>query len=118
MFINFSNHPSSLWSPEQRDAAEEYGEIIDLKFPIIDPSAPSFDIRKMACQYADMIIARSPDVVMCQGEFTLAYNVIHELKKAGIMVVAACSERKTVDTYENGETERISIFEFKQFREY
>ena len=33
MFVNFSNHPSSLWSENQRKEAEKYGEIVDLKFP-------------------------------------------------------------------------------------
>ena len=37
MFVNFSNHPSSLWSENQRKEAEKYGEIVDLKFPSVNP---------------------------------------------------------------------------------
>ncbi len=33
MFINCSNHPSHLWSAGQKEAAEAYGNILDLHPP-------------------------------------------------------------------------------------
>ena len=38
MFINFTNHPSTQWSAEQKAAAQVYGKVIDLAFPAIDPA--------------------------------------------------------------------------------
>ena len=38
MLINFTNHPSALWSAEQKAAAQVYGKVIDLAFPAIDPA--------------------------------------------------------------------------------
>ena len=38
MFINLTNHPSATWSEEQLKAARQYGEIVDLHFPIIEPT--------------------------------------------------------------------------------
>ena len=35
MLINFTNHPSALWSAEQKAAAQVYGKVIDLAFPEI-----------------------------------------------------------------------------------
>ena len=37
IFINCSNHPSRYWSREQIEAAEQYGEVVDIRFPIVDP---------------------------------------------------------------------------------
>ncbi len=34
-FVNFSNHPSGGWSELQKNAAEEYGTIIDIPFPAV-----------------------------------------------------------------------------------
>ena len=120
MFLNCSSHPSEKWSMEQRLAAETLGgEIIDYKFPIINAETSEDEIAKMA----DVIVARinemHPDVVMCQGEFTLTYAVVNELKRQGIKVVAACSERLTTESqFEDGSTRKKTIFRFVRFREY
>ena len=37
MFINFSNHPSEAWGKTQLNAAMEYGEVIDIPFPAVNP---------------------------------------------------------------------------------
>ena len=37
MFINFSNHPSKAWGKTQLNAAMEYGEVIDIPFPAVNP---------------------------------------------------------------------------------
>lgn len=34
LLINLSNHPYALWEQKQRDAAEVYGECVDLPFRI------------------------------------------------------------------------------------
>lgn len=119
MFINCSNHRSSLWCEKQLMEAHKYGEIVDISFPAVDPVCDEEEIRVMAENLVDEIIKLKPDVVMCQGEFTLTFAVVVLLKSKGIAVVAACSQRSVVEKInEDGKSERKSVFEFVKFRRY
>lgn len=118
MFINFSNHPSTLWGEEQKKAASQYGSIQDLPFPQVRADMSSEEVCKMAEDYAGWILAQKPDCVLCQGEFCLSWHVIACLKKAEIRVVAACSGREVEEVYGENGTEKKSVFRFVQFREY
>jgi len=93
MFINFTSHPAEKWDAKQILAAQQYGNIVDMSFPLINPIATSADIFDLANGYVQRIIAMSPKAVLCQGEFTLAFAIVSELKKHGVLVRAACSER-------------------------
>lgn len=118
-FVNFSNHPSDKWGTEQKEAAEEYGKIIDIQFPNVPPDATCNEVAFLAEEYVDIICDKSPTVVLCQGEFTLSYAVIRRLNRRGIKVVAACSDRVVEETIdENGNTNKNVVFKFVQFREY
>lgn len=118
-FINFSNHSSANWSSEQLAAAREFGEVIDYPFPAVPSEADSSFVAQLALECAQGILAYNPKAVMCQGEFTLTYGVIELLKKSGIVVLAACSERKTVETImPDGSSKKTSEFKFVRFREY
>lgn len=118
MFINFTNHANSKWSDAQLQAAKEYGSIFDIQFPSIEPECTRADIQRIADEYAKQIIDKSPDCVLCQGEFCLSYAVIDRLKSNGIKVVAACSRREVEEISTADETKKISRFVFVQFREY
>lgn len=118
MFINLTNHPSDKWSDKQRQAAEEYGEIYDINFPNIDSKMSSAQVKEFAAGYVDEIVKKKPECVLCQGEFTFSYQVINLLKQKGIKTVAACSERHTSEMVAGDVTNRVSLFEFIQFREY
>ena len=118
MFVNFSNHESSLWPSAQIKAAKEFGEIIDIPFPPIPSESTADEVNAVADEYSERIQKMGPAAVMCQGEFTLAYAVVSKLKTCGMTVVAACSERRTVERVVNGVTQKSTVFEFKQFREY
>ena len=60
-----------------------------------------------------------PSVIMIAGEFTLAYTMINLCLRAGVKVVAACSERRTQEVVnEDGTTIKTTVFEFIQFREF
>ena len=48
MFINFSNHPSKAWGKAQLNAAMEYGEVIDIPFPAVNPYSNKEEIYKMS----------------------------------------------------------------------
>ena len=114
IFINFSNHRSDFWCEKQIDAAEKYGMIIDIPFPAVDSCCTEQEIEKAGEKYYKEIMHFDPAAVLCQGEFTLAVNVITRLKKRGVKVVAACSERNVSEI--GGSKE--SMFDFVQFREY
>ena len=113
-FINFTNHPSSLWEEAQIQAAEAFGPIIDIPFPAVAPNLSKEEISELGDIFIKNILNYNPAAVLCQGEFTLAFYVASQLKKQGITVLAACSERNTVIV----ENEKRSIFSFVQFREY
>ena len=114
MFINFTNHPSSLWDEPQTQATKTFGTIIDIPFPVVAPNLSEKEIRELGDTFIENILNYNPAAVLCQGEFTLAFYVTSQLKKRGIPVLAACSERDTVMVG----NEKRSIFKFVQFREY
>ncbi|MBO6046385.1 MAG: hypothetical protein J6P61_01400 [Erysipelotrichaceae bacterium] len=113
-FINFSNHPSSLWSSEQIDASRQYGEIIDIPFPSVSPNFNEAQLKDFGKAYVEKIISMNPSCVMVQGEFTLCVFVINQLMDYGIKTVAACSERKV----EESDQMKKVYFQFVKYREY
>ena len=60
------------------------------------------------------VMGYSPEAVLCQGEFTLAFQIINTLLEQDVTVVAACSERVVK---ENG-NRKESYFYFKKFRKF
>lgn len=118
-FINFSNHSSKYWNDKQKNAAKEWGQIIDIPFPSVGGNASEDDILQLAEQVVAKILSYNPSVVMCQGEFTLSYAVVRLLKEKGIKVVSACSERVTTEEHlEDGTSVKHARFDFVKFREY
>jgi hypothetical protein len=114
VLVNFSNHPSSKWDKDQMEAAEQYGRVVDIAFPVVDENDDEEKIKKIGDEYLEEIMQYAPAAVMLQGEFTLSYYVIKELRKRNITVLAACTKR---ETYMDGDM-KISIFKFKRFRAY
>lgn len=119
IFLNFSNHPSTGWSVEQRKEAEKYGTIADLPFPAVSADASENGIQELAGRYLEKIMEYHPSAVMCQGEFTLTFAIVQGLLKAGIVCVSACSERVTEESVTaDGRAVKKSVFRFVKFREY
>lgn len=116
MFINLTNHPSSGWSEEQLKAAKQYGEIVDISFPNIEPYFSSNDVNELADVVAEGIkeLDEHP-VVHVMGEMTFTYAVVSRLKALGIVCVASTTERNTIMSPDG---KKISEFKFVQFREY
>ena len=117
MFINLTNHPSEKWSEEQLEAANCYGKIVDLSFPIIEPTFSKTDIMFLVKESTDVIKGIKDDdtVVHVMGEMTFTYNLVNALKELGITCLASTTERNTIMTADG---KKISEFKFVQFREY
>ncbi len=118
MFINYTNHPSEKWSLKQLEAAQKYGEIHDIPFPVVSPEMGNEELIKIAGNELIKITIKKPDCVLCQGEAVLSHYLVSILKENGIKVVAACSRRNVNERNENGKTIKSIEFEFIQFREY
>lgn len=118
-FINLSNHPSDRWEDKQKEAAQQWGTIVDYPFPAVDAQSSTQDIKELAKTIVIDILKKNPAAVMCQGEMTLTYQLVKLLKEQGITVLAACSERKISETIlPDGTYEKKAIFQFVRFREY
>jgi hypothetical protein len=118
LFINFSNHPSCYWGDAQRAAAEKYGEICDLPFPVVDEQSSEEEVSQLADRYVATIMSMGePDeiTVHIMGEMTFTFMVVTRLKEMGIRCVASTTERKT--SYRDDGT-KLSEFSFVRFREY
>lgn len=117
MFINLTNHPSERWSEEQLNAARCYGEIVDLSFPIIEPTFTREDIMFLVKECTETILGLTDDnvVVHVMGEMTFTHNLVNALKEKGITCLASTTERNTIMTPDG---KKISEFKFVQFREY
>lgn len=117
MFINITNHPSSLWEEVQLNEAKKYGEIIDIPFPVIDPKLNISEIKNLAKEYVDKIVHldAKTKVVHIMGEMTFTFCVVNMLQKLGIQCVASTTRRDTIIA-EDGS--KISKFHFEQFRPY
>ena len=111
MFVNFSNHPSSLWDAKQTEAAiAAYGEIKDIRFPKVDPKGDEAYIRHLAEHYfAEIMLQPDIKAVHIMGEQNLCFALIKMLMAKGIKCVASTTIRN--------EGDRPS-FSFEQFREY
>lgn len=116
--INFSNHPSEYWEEKQMKAAQEYGEIIDIPFPVISPDASDDQINELSNQYVNIIMdyeKKGKISVHIMGEMTFTYMVISQLKGMGIECIASTSDRIVQETADG---KRLSDFHFVRFRRY
>ncbi len=118
MFVNLSNHPSAMWSTAQLVEAQKYGEILDLPFPQVPARATVEQVADLAEDTVARVLELRPEMVMCQGEFTLTYAIVTRLKAAGVTVVAACSERMVEERMVDGEYKKTISFAFEQFRAF
>lgn len=112
MLINLSNHPSESWTKEQKEAAlKTFGEVSDLPFPKVDPTATTEQVAALANDIVEELLRNygNIDSIACHimGEQCLCYALINLLQ--------ACSIRCYASTREN---DSESVFRFVAFREY
>lgn len=117
--INFTNHPYEMWDDVQKRAASEFGDIKEIPFPAVDPSATEEDLDNMAEEYREKVLVLQDPMILLQGEFTLSFRLVQLLKKDGLKVVAACSDRRVHEWRDDdGKYHKEMLFEFVQFRRY
>lgn len=118
MFINLSNHPSSKWTSSQVEAAAKLGgEVTDLPFPNVAPTASLSDVECLAVETAKNVPEGA--VVLVQGEFTLTTALVSLLTSKGVLCVCATTERRSVEsTRPDGTVVKTAEFSFIQFRVY
>lgn len=103
-------------------AQDQFGEVRDLPFPAVPITAKTEDISALAGEKVRIIttLLRAPGrhAVLCQGEFTLAFQVTLRLLRKGVTVVSAVSERRVTETVEKDVVKKEIVFSFSGFREY
>ncbi len=120
MLLNISNHPSSKWGNGQIHAAAEFGEIVDIPFPMIDPDGDEVYITQLVDQYyleIKEIYKAHPAAklaVHIMGEMTFSFGLIAKLQRDRIICLASTTARTTIET----ENSKSSVFKFKRFRQY
>ena len=120
-FVNYSNHSSSRWTSAQMEAAKAYGNVIDIPFAQVSPSATKAEVNALAEAEVEKIMKAAPSVAMVQGEMTLVYNVVRRLEDKGIKCVAACTRRRSEEEVQKLAAAGLTkegMFEFMGFREY
>jgi hypothetical protein len=119
MLINLSNHPYEQWSQTQKNAAQAYGECVDLPFPTIDPEGDETYIEQLAESYAAQVLAiakgKEETTVHLMGEMTFTFTLLQMLLKENITCIASTSERISVDL---GSGQKETRFDFVRFRKY
>ena len=113
MFINISNHPTSKWGDEQLKAAQEFGELLDKKFPNILPNSSAEDVQAMAANMAEEVGTNA--VVHVMGEMGYTHALVTILKAAGVRCFHSTTERTVI---ENADGTKTVAFNFVQFRPY
>ena len=89
MLINLTNHPSEFWSEKQLAAAHQYGKIVDIHFPNIEPSFTTSMVNRLAEDTIEAIKVFGKDIVVhVMGEMTFTYAVVSRLKAINIKFMA------------------------------
>ena len=118
-FVNFTNHPCKNWSEKQMSAALQYGCVIDIQFPSIDPHMSDDALLNLAKSCVHSILAHSPACVLCQGETVFSCLVANMLSSYNVCTVSAVSIRNAAEQImPDGRTVKKSVFEFECFRKF
>jgi len=118
MLLNLSNHPSEKWGQQQKDAAIiQFGGVLDMPFPLIDPIATLEEVQILAEEMLEMIHAKQLPAlsVHVMGEFTFCYSLLKLLEQEGIGAYASTTKREVVVDEAGVKT---SVFLFIKFRPY
>jgi len=118
--INISNHPSTRWSDEQKEASKEFAsEIIDVPFPLVNPSANTAEICQLANDifYKHIVPKRKNCILMIQGEFSLRYALFMLCKANGFSIAIPTTKREVQEKFlPDGSVIKQAVFKFIRWR--
>lgn len=117
VFVNLSNLHTNKWPEDRLEGARKIadgGEIINVALPLLSADATKELVYEKALEAVEKVMACNPDVVFCQGEFSICFRAVELLKQRGVSVVTVCNER----VIETVNSRQISGFRFVQFREF
>jgi hypothetical protein len=118
VLVNCSNHPSSSWTPEQKNG---WDEIIDIPFPSVSPDWDTNDkpyqetIQSLWRNIVDVIRSRDEGTVYLYlaGEYSACFEIFVRAKEWLIPVVVPTTRRETAEVKNaDGSVTKISKFEF------
>lgn len=118
MLLNLSNHPSTNWGNEQRQAAQnQFGGVVDMPFPHINPTATTAEVKQLAKEYQSLISHHQSPItaVHLMGELTFVMALVKLLQKHKMPVVASTTNRLVLEEKDGQKTVQ---FQFVQFRTY
>lgn len=116
MLINLSNHPVANWSSEQKNMAEQqFGKVVDIPFPAIDPYSDAPALKKLAQTYVDQIMSLNPTTVHIMGELTFTFYLVKSLQALGVHCIASTTNRLVT---EKDNLTKVTTFQFAGFRPY
>lgn len=115
VFVNFSSHPSALWSEEQLAAALSMADqVTDIPIPEIPPDAETEELVER-CRTLVRMLPQGATHAMVSTEFVTTFILVTMLQMMGITCLAATTRRTaSIDSEGN----KISRFCFVRFREY
>lgn len=116
MLLNLSNHTSVNWTGNQINTALlMYLSIQDMPFPHIPPYMNSTDLDLLVEEYEAKIRKADPSAIHIMGELTFTFRLVMRFKELGYRCIASTTERIVS---EDGNGNKISNFNFVQFRDY
>ena len=116
MLINLTNHPSALWTKEQREACSGFDGIVDMEFPSVDPDWGEDDIARVADDVCQRLTGmKDLEAVHVAGEHTLTFAIVARLLKTGIRCLTSTTARKSVDQPDGS---ILKTFKFVRLRDY
>jgi len=98
-------------------AIKQFGGVIDMPFPVIDPHASLNTVQILAEKTFEMIKSmKIYDLrIHIMGEFTFSYNLIKHFQENKIPCFASTTVRNAIM---NPDGTKTSAFEFLNFRPY
>lgn len=119
LLLNLTNHPSSLWDETQREAALEYGEVVDMPFPAVDEQSDEAYIEALAAEYENKVLEYTHEhqvTVHLMGELTFTFALLKRLQNHSINCIASTSKRIVKENIHDHKRE--VTFQFARFRKY
>jgi len=122
VLINCSNHPSSIWSNEQRQG---WDEIIDVPFPNVPPELDTNDkpyqetIQTLWRNIVDIVKSKDEGTIYLHlaGEYSVCYEIFLKAKEWLIPLAVPTTRRETAEVKNaDGSVTKSSRFEFVRWR--